>query len=558
MSGTASPFQYNPDLLAACALDGAATNACEKLFNLHAQHFGYAHLMHDENHPPSSVASRFDVFCGNARQVYRHNYLQSDVSGYSLTLNQFSHLFEDEKEALLSPGVDTTFGFPDNSIRVNLGDLSDSENSFEKSFDWNWREASQSKWSGISHETKKFLHGAQKKYQKYDTTNSDGLYDFLNWASDENPDGTRIVHTPVDQGSCGSCWAIVTTGAVEASVVRNAGFVAFTKTILQLIKDGVDYTNKTEVTSMLHQAKSEAMSVEERAFPAASLSFQELLDCDTKYDQGCVGGNPMIAFSFVSKYGLASSFSYPYVDYQQQCQMDKADNPIATMQSFGILPSYHEKNMAKVMGALGPIAVGLSVTDPSFMHYESGIYNSSVCTEELNHALLLVGYGEEPLNDGTNGTQKYWIARNSWGEGWGEGGYVRLARSGTDIGRTGSSVCGIGIDPSIPLGASFISDDYLNNQMSSMSENVPTNSLTQSDCVGLQCLFDRVEFQFKHYAILFLSILCCCALFSCCSKMRQGRVQRKDEETATLVGSMKNYGSSEFHDPRRESSFTSA
>merc|ERR1719215_2414727 len=48
MSGTASPFQYNPDLLAACALDGAATNACEKLFNLHAQHFGYAHLMHDE------------------------------------------------------------------------------------------------------------------------------------------------------------------------------------------------------------------------------------------------------------------------------------------------------------------------------------------------------------------------------------------------------------------------------------------------------------------------------------------------------------------------------
>ena len=66
----------------------------------------------------------------------------------------------------------------------------------------------------------------------------------------------------------------------------------------------------------------------------------------------------------------------------------------------------------KVMGALGPIAVGLSVTDPSFMHYKSGIYTSSVCTEDLNHALLLVGYGEEPLGDGKNGTQKYWIARN--------------------------------------------------------------------------------------------------------------------------------------------------
>jgi len=54
-----------------------------------------------------------------------------------------------------------------------------------------------------------------------------------------------------------------------------------------------------------------------------------------------------------------------------------------------------------------------------FLDYSGGIYEYTSGTHEGEHAIVIVGYGNEDNID-------YWICKNSWGENWGENGYFRI------------------------------------------------------------------------------------------------------------------------------------
>lgn len=195
--------------------------------------------------------------------------------------------------------------------------------------------------------------------------------------------------TPVkNQGSCGSCWAFSTTGTLEGAWA----------------------------------IKSKKLEL---------LSEQQLVDCDTLHDMGCGGGAMDYAFAYLEKNGIETEASYPYQGKNGKC-VHKESNSLKGFKLSGFfdVPEKNEQAL-KMAAAKQPVGVGISARPVQF--YLNGIYNNMGCGAQLDHGVLLVGYGSE------NGLD-YWKVKNSWGGGWGEKGFIRFAKHDTsgDVG-----ICGI-------------------------------------------------------------------------------------------------------------------
>ncbi|KAG6523566.1 zingipain-1-like [Zingiber officinale] len=202
--------------------------------------------------------------------------------------------------------------------------------------------------------------------------------------------------TPIkDQGNCGSCWAFSAVASIE---------------------------------SINQIAKGELIS----------LSEQELVACD-KNDSGCDGGLHYQAFSFVvANGGITTEANYPYQPNQNiACDSSKLADNAVSLTSYSLVPSNSEESLMKAV-ANQPVSVSIDASE--FMLYAGGIFDGP-CEANLNHEVTLVGYG----TDG-NGT-KYWIAKNSWGTGWGDQGYILLEK---DVDRK-EGLCGLAIRASFPI-----------------------------------------------------------------------------------------------------------
>ncbi|KAK7604871.1 hypothetical protein V9T40_006057 [Parthenolecanium corni] len=70
------------------------------------------------------------------------------------------------------------------------------------------------------------------------------------------------------------------------------------------------------------------------------------------------------------------------------------------------------------------------------------VYYSEYCQKNpkarLNHALLAVGFGT------TDEGEDYWLIKNSWGTGWGDNGFFKIARNK-------NSHCGIADHSNYPI-----------------------------------------------------------------------------------------------------------
>lgn len=187
-----------------------------------------------------------------------------------------------------------------------------------------------------------------------------------------------------NQGECGSCWAFSATGAIEGAMA---------------LKNGTNIVN--------------------------SLSEQNLLDCSSKYgNMGCDGGMMDDAFEYVKdNNGLDTEESYPYMGKADKCQF-KNETVGATVLGYKDLQQGDEEQLKIAIATIGPISIGIDAGLWSFQLYESGVYYDEWCSNKyLDHGVLLVGYGTDEKHG------DYWLVKNSWGEDWGEQGYVRIARN---------------------------------------------------------------------------------------------------------------------------------
>ena len=228
----------------------------------------------------------------------------------------------------------------------------------------------------------------------YDTDFSTDVPDFLNYVEE------GLVSNVMNQGFCGSCWAFSALGALEGQIAKHTG---------QLVK----------------------------------LSEQNLIDCNKDEDYGnwaCQGGDMVTVYNYIinKAHGINSASYYRYKGKEGTKCSYNSDKSAAAIQDYVQIQTGDEYILMLALAKYGPLAIAVDASLASFQHYESGVYDDPTCSENINHAVVLVGYG----NDSTGGD--YWLVKNSWGAGYGEKGYIRIARNRGNL-------CGIANEISCPV-----------------------------------------------------------------------------------------------------------
>ena len=193
-----------------------------------------------------------------------------------------------------------------------------------------------------------------------------------------------------DQGQCGSCWAHAATEQVESYSAKATGELFV-------------------------------------------LSQQQVASCTPNPNKcggtgGCNGGTAELAFdAVVAKGGLTQEWMYGYESYfgeNFECVFNASKTkPVTSISGYVAVARNDAGAVMDALATAGPLAI--SVDASHWFEYESGIFNGCPYAKNISmdHAVQLIGYGHDSdLNE------DYWLVRNSWNAGYGEDGYIRLAR----------------------------------------------------------------------------------------------------------------------------------
>ena len=322
---------------------------------------------------------------------------ETDVEGTHQAFMEFVTKFE-KKYATVEEWAHRLTVFAQNAARVAAHDA--------KALGYEVSLASQfADWTEEEFEKYQTLHSRPKPSQAAGTHEAVGDVPVeVDWRT------KGVVAAIKNQGSCGSCWTFSTVVSIEGAHAKKTGDLV-------------------------------------------TLSEQNLVDCakGDKIDggdeccMGCSGGLMDNAFDYLIKKqdgGIATEDSYAYTGKDGTCAFD--GKPVgAKISNWTDVAVGDEVALADAVANAGPVSIALDASK-QWQLYSGGILKPRSilgCSSDPNHAdhgVAIVGYGTD---DGVD----YWWIRNSWGESWGESGYMRLER--------GVNACGVANFASYPIAA---------------------------------------------------------------------------------------------------------
>ena len=201
-----------------------------------------------------------------------------------------------------------------------------------------------------------------------------------------------------NQGSCGSCWAFSTIGSVESAFAIKTGTLP-------------------------------------------SLSEEQLIRCSKGYGNGgCSGGFMEYAFKYAEKYPLCTEEDFPYEAKDSvACDHEKCSGSSYQLGGFEDIENESKVSLYTALSKQ-PVSIGVCAENIAWQFYKKGVVKK-FCGDCLDHGVVTVGYGTDKKKG------DYIIVRNSWGDDWGEKGYLRISSKD----ETGKGTCGIYQLPSIPI-----------------------------------------------------------------------------------------------------------